>query len=107
MHAQTEMRESWSGSSSGRKEGWLERFTYAEFRMEDAQGKHLISAQLQPSPVHQRQPQGITTVAFSADPSQLAQCSFLAVCYGSNEGDVGYYLRVKDFLDLGNPVTEK
>jgi hypothetical protein len=46
-------------------------------------------------------------VAFSADPSQLAQCSFLAVCYGSNEGDVGYYLRVKDFLDLGNPVTEK
>jgi hypothetical protein len=29
------------------------------------------------------------------------------VCYGSNEGDVGYYLKLKDFLDLKGPVTEK
>jgi hypothetical protein len=90
-----------------KKQGWLEKFTYAELRMEDARGKHLISAQLQPNPVHHRQPEDITTVAFSADAEQLSQCSFLVVCYRSNEGDVGYYLKVKDFLDLANPVTEK
>ena len=90
-----------------KKEGWLEKFTYAELRMEDARRKHLISAQLRPNPVHHRQSKDITTVAFSADAEQLSQCSFLVVCYGSNEGDVGYYLKVKDFLDLTNPVTEK
>lgn len=90
-----------------KKEGWLEQFSYAELRMEDSKGKHLISALLQPSPVHHRQPKEITTVAFSADADQLEQCSFLVVCYNSNEGDVGYYLKAKDFLDLKNPVTEK
>ena len=90
-----------------KKEGWLEKFTYAELRMEDRRGKHMISAKLQPNPVHHRQSKDITTVAFSAVPDQLAQCSFLVVCYGSNEGDVGYYLKLKDFLDLKNPVTEK
>jgi len=90
-----------------KKEGWLEKFTYAELRMEDSRGKHMISAKLQPNPVHHRQSKDITTVAFSAAPDQLAQCSFLVVCYGSNEGDVGYYLKLKDFLDLTNPVTEK
>ena len=90
-----------------KKEGWLEKFTYAELRMDDNRGKHLVSAKLQPNPVHHRQPKGVTTVAFSADPAQLANCSFLVVCYGSNEGDVGYYLKLKDFLDLKNPVTEK
>lgn len=90
-----------------KKEGWLEKFTYAELRMVDARGKHLVSAQLQPNPVHHRQPKDITSVAFSADVEQLSQCSFLVVCYGSKEGDVGYYLKVKDFLDLKNPVTEK
>jgi hypothetical protein len=90
-----------------KKEGWLEKFTYAELRMEDDRGNHLVSAKLQPNPVHHRQPVGITTVAFSADAAQLAKCSFLVVCYGSNEGDVGYYLKVKDFLDLENPITEK
>jgi hypothetical protein len=90
-----------------KKQGWLEKFTYAELRMEDARGKHLISAQLNPNPVHHRQPKDITTVSFSADAEQLSQCSFLVVCYGSNEGDVGYYLSAKDFLDLKNPVTEK
>jgi hypothetical protein len=89
-----------------KKQGWLNKFTYAELRMEDASGKHLISAQLQPNPVHHRQSKDITTVAFSADAKQLSQCSFLVVCYGSNEGDVGYYLKVKDFLDLANLVTE-
>jgi hypothetical protein len=90
-----------------KRQGWLEKFTYAELRIEDAKGKHLISAQLRPNPVHHRQPEEITSVAISADVEQLSQCSFLVVCYGSNEGDVGYYLRVKDFLDLTNPVTEK
>ena len=90
-----------------KKEGWLEKFTYAELRMKDAQGKHLLSAQLQPNPVHHRQSKDITSVAFSADAEQLKQFSFLVVCYGSNEGDVGYYLDVKDFLDMENPITEK
>lgn len=88
-------------------EGWLEKFTYAELRMADAKGKHLLSAQLQPNPVHHRQSKDMTTVAFSVQADHLRQCSFLVVCYGSNEGDVGYYLKVKDFLDLENPVTEK
>ena len=90
-----------------KKQGWLEKFTYAELRMKDAEGKHLLSAQLRPNPVHHRQSKDITTVAFSANADQLGQCSFLVVCYGGNEGDVGYYLNVKDFLDLENPVTEK
>ncbi len=75
--------------------------------MVDDRGKHLVSAKLQPNPVHHRQSKDITTIAFSADADQLAKCSFLVVCYGSNEGDVGYYLNLKDFLDLKNPVTEK
>ena len=90
-----------------KKEGWLEKFTYAQLRMEDTKGKHLLSAQLHPNPVHHRQSKDITTVAFSVDADHLRQCSFLVVCYGSNEGDVGYYLKLKDFIDLKNPVTEK
>ena len=90
-----------------KKEGWLEKFTYAELRMSNAKGDHVVSAQLQPNPVHHRQPKDVTTVAFSVAPEQLSQCSFLVVCYGSNEGDVGYYLNVKDFLDLSDPITEK
>ena len=90
-----------------KKQGWLEKFTYAELRVEEAKGKHLISAQLKPNPVHHRQPKDVTTVSFSAQADQLSKCSFLVVCYGSNEGDVGYYLRVKDFLDLKNPATEE
>ena len=90
-----------------KREGWLEKFTYAELRMKDGEGKQLLSAQLQPNPAHHRQPKDITTIAFSADADQLEQCSFLVVCYGSNEGDVGYYLNVQDFLDMENPVTEK
>ena len=75
--------------------------------MKNIQGKHLLSAQLQPNPIHHRQPKDITSVAFSADADQLEQCNFLVVCCGSNEGDVGDYLSVKDFLDMQDPVTEK
>ena len=90
-----------------KKQGWLEKFNYAQLRVEDAKGKHILSAELKPNPVHHRQPKDVTTVAFSAQPDQLENCSFLVVCYQSIEGDVGYYLRLKDFLDLKNPVTEK
>jgi hypothetical protein len=90
-----------------KKQGWLEKFTYAELQLNDVQGKYLLSAQLQANPSHHRRPEVTTVVAFSAEPSQLKQCTFLVVCYGSNEGDVGYYLRVKEFLDLKNPVTDE
>jgi hypothetical protein len=90
-----------------KKEGWLEKFTYAELRMSNAKGDHIVSAQLQPNPVHHRQPKDVTTVAFSVAPEQFSQCSFLVVCYGSNEGDVGYYLNVKEFLDVSDPITDK
>ncbi len=89
-----------------KKEGWLENFSYAKLRMVDAQGKHRLSATLRPNRVHFQQPEDVTTVAFSADADELSRCKFLVVCYGSNEGDVGYYLNVKDFLDMENPVTE-
>ncbi len=90
-----------------KKEGWLEAFNYAELRMEDPKGKHLLTVHLSENPHHHRRPDGVTAVAFSADPSQLERCNFLVVCYGSNEGDVGYIMKVKDFLDLENPITEK
>ncbi|QDU10178.1 hypothetical protein [Gimesia aquarii] len=90
-----------------KKEGLLKKFTYAELRMDDHQGNYLVSAKLQPNPVHHRQSKGITTVAFSVDADQLAQCSFFVVCYTSSRGGVGYYLKAKDFLDLTNPVTKK
>jgi hypothetical protein len=84
-----------------KKEGFLKAFTYAELRMADAEGKHLVSARLEPNPVVHGQPEDLVSVAFSADPSQLAKCSFLVVAYGSSRGDVGYYLKVSDFLGLG------
>ena len=90
-----------------KQEGWLEAFTYAELRIFDEQGNHQLSAQLKPNPVHHRQAEEVTTIAFSAQPEQLQHCSFLVVCYNSNEGDVGYYLKLKDFLDLNDPVTEQ
>lgn len=90
-----------------KKQGWLEKFTYAEVEMTDENGKHMMSAMLKPNPIHHRQAEDLTTVSFSADPSQLPRCRFLVVCYGSNEGDVGYTLAVKDFLDMKNPITEK
>lgn len=90
-----------------KQEGWLEKFTYAELRMRDEYGKHLVSAKLEPRSVKHGQPEEMTSVSFSAAPDQLKNCSFLVVCYNSNEGDVGYYLPVKDFLDLNHWVKEK
>ena len=90
-----------------KKKGWLEKFTYTELQMTDEDGKHLISARLEPNPIHHRQADDVTTVSFSANASQLPRCRFLVVCYGSNEGDTGYTLDVKDFLDIKDPITEK
>ena len=73
-----------------KKEGFLEKFSYAELRMKDAKGKHLVSAMLQPRPVVHGQPPEIMSVAFSADPAQLESCAFMIVAYGSSRGDVGY-----------------
>jgi hypothetical protein len=83
-----------------KKTGFLEKFTYAELRMKDAKGKHLVSAMLQPRPVVHGQPPEIVSVTFSADPAQLENCAFMIVAYGSSRGDVGYVLNVKDHLDL-------
>ena len=84
-----------------KKEGWLEKFTYAELRMVTDDGQHLLSAKLQPNAVHHRKSDDKTTVYFSANSKQLKNCSFLVVCYGSSEGDTGYFLKLKDFLDAG------
>src|SRR5687767_9185201 len=54
-----------------KKRGWLESFTYAELRMVDADGKHVVSAKLQPGPIRHAQKDDITTVAFSADVEHL------------------------------------
>lgn len=83
-----------------KKQGFLEKFTYAELRMQDEKGKHLVSARLQPNPVVHSQPGEVVSVAFSANPAQLDRCSFMIVAYGSSRGDVGYVLKVKDFIDL-------
>jgi hypothetical protein len=83
-----------------KKEGFLEKFTYAEFQMSDDKGKHLVSARLQPNPVVHDQPGEVVSVAFSADPAQLEKCAFMIVAYRSSRGDVGYVLKVKDFLDV-------
>ena len=81
-------------------EGVLEKFTYAELRMDDDEGNHQLSAMLRVNPVHHKQPKDVTSVAFSADPAQLKNCEFWVVCYGSIRGHVGYILKVSDFLDL-------
>ena len=81
------------------EEGFLEKFTYCELQMVDAKGKRILSAMLHPNPVTHGQSKDLTTVAFSADPAQLTNCSFMVVSYGSSRGDVGYVLAMKDFVD--------
>jgi len=81
-----------------KKEGFLEKFTYCELHMTGAGGERIVSAMLQPHPVNHRQSKDVVSVAFSADPSQLENCSFMIVAYGSTQGDVGYMLHVKDFF---------
>lgn len=82
-----------------RKVGVLEKFTYAEMRLETPAGSNLVSARLQPHPVAAGQARELVSVAFSAEPSQLVNCAFLVVAHGSR-GQVGYLLRVKDLLGL-------
>ncbi len=83
-----------------KRTGSLEKFTYAELRMDDQNGKQVLSALLQPTPIYNRQAKDLTTVAFSATPERLAQCSFLVMCNENSDGDEGYVLKIKDFLDL-------
>lgn len=83
-----------------KKEGFLEKLTYCELQVNDAKGKHLVSARLEPHPVTHDQPKDLVSVEFSADPEELKNCSFMIVAYGSTRGDVGYILKVKDFLDV-------
>lgn len=80
-------------------EGVLKDFSYAELRMEDNEGNHQLSAMLRVNPVHHKQPKGISSVAFSADSSQLENCEFWVVCNKGMAG-IGYILKVSDFLDL-------
>ena len=60
-----------------KKEGLLEAFAYADLRMEDPERKHLLSVHLSENPHNHRRPDGVTVVAFSADPSLLERCRFL------------------------------
>ena len=63
-----------------KKKVWLEKFTYAQLEMADENGKHMISAMLQPTPIYHQQGEDLTTVSFSADASQLSRCRFWGVC---------------------------
>jgi len=83
-----------------KKEGFLEAFNYAELRMRNPQGKHLLSAMLQPRSVVRGQAKDLVTIGFSADPAQLKNFEIMVVAYGSTRGDLGYVLKVKDFIDL-------
>ena len=83
-----------------KKEGFLKDFTYAELQITDAQGKHRVSARLEPVAVVHGQPKDVITLSFSADPAELENCAFFVVAYGSSRGDVGYVLKVKDFIEL-------
>ncbi len=67
-------------------EGVLEKFTYAELRMDDDEGNHQLSAMLRVNPVHHKQPKDVTSVAFSADPAQLKNCEFLGSLLWKHSG---------------------
>ena len=84
-----------------KKQGFLQAFTYAELQVYDAQGKQRLSARLEPVPVVPGQAKDVVTCSFSADPAELEHCAFLVVAYGSTKGDVGYVLKVKDFIGTG------
>lgn len=90
-----------------KKQGWLAKVSYVEQQVTGEEGKHVLSAMLMPNPVHHRQAPDVTTVAFSADPGQLERCRFLVVCHGSIEGDVGYTLAARDFVDLESAPPEE
>lgn len=90
-----------------KKTGILEHFTYAELQIVNDEGEPVLNAQLSANPSHHRRPSETTAVAFSAAPAQLAKCQFMVVCYGSSEGDVGYILPVRDFLDLQQPGIKR
>lgn len=85
-----------------KKQGVLEAFTHAKLQMNGAQGKHLISARLEPEVISRGPAGDVVSISFAANPSQLKHCTFWVVAHGSSRGDVGYILRVDEFLDLGS-----
>lgn len=89
-----------------KEKDWESKFTYAELRIEDEKGEHLLSTELKPNPIHHQQSPEVTTLVFSARQDQLKNCKFFVVMHQGLRTGVGYYLPVKDFLDLDNPITE-
>ena len=83
-----------------KQEGFMKNLSYCDLRMKDEKGNHLLSAKLEERSVVYNQPDAIKSYAFSVQPSHLKNCSFMIVSYGAGRGGVGYYLHVKDFLDL-------
>ncbi len=83
-----------------KREGFMEKLSYCELRMNDSGGKHKLSARLAPHPVQWKQAKDLVTVSFSAQADTLSQCAFFIVAYGSPRGDVGYLLQVEKFIDL-------
>jgi hypothetical protein len=79
-------------------QGELEKVTYV--RMQLGEGKNRIaSAQLRVSAMSA----GVEAAHFSAFPKYLPESSFMIVVYNGPKGDVGYNVRVKDFVKLPAP----
>ena len=81
-----------------KKEGFLKDLNYTRFQVNDAKGKHRFSTMLHPHPVAPGQPKDLHTVSFSAQKKELENCTLMIVAYGSLRGDIGYILKVSDFL---------
>ena len=64
-----------------KKEGPLKNFDCVEFNIDNATGTRGLSAMLKPHPVVPGQSNDIVSVAFSANPAQLAHSSFLVVVH--------------------------
>lgn len=82
-----------------KKDGSLGDFTFIELRMEDGDGKHLLSNRLQPHPVAHDQSEDFITVSFSVKSSQLGSCSFWLYKNGRLLGGEILTIKVSDFLD--------
>jgi hypothetical protein len=75
-----------------KEDGELKGFTYVEIRVMK-EGRSLIFASLRT-----RTAAGVVTSRFDVDPSLLLDCEFTVYQYGGKHGDVGYRMKVKDFL---------
>ena len=89
-----------------KKEGPLKNFDYVDLNIDDATEKRVLSAMLKPHPVVHGQSNDIVSVAFSADPAQLAHSSFLVVVHDRVLGGQGYQLNVPKFIDVEKQQAE-